>query len=136
MKIAIMGAGGVGGTYGARLALAGHEVVLIARGAHAEAMRRGGLRLCSDLGDAHVERVSVTGDPREVGAVDLVVLAVKLWDTAAAARAVLPMLGSSTAVMSLQNGIDKEAALAAEVGRKRVIGGVAYISAAIVEPGV
>jgi 2-dehydropantoate 2-reductase len=136
MRIAMMGAGGVGGYYGARLAQAGHQVIFIARGAHAEAMRRDGLRIESDRGAAHLQPVNVVTDPAAAGTVDLVVVAVKLWDTEGAAQAVVPMIGTETAVISLQNGIDKDEVLAAAVGREHVIGAITYISAVISAPGV
>ncbi len=136
MKIAMMGAGGVGGFYGARLRQAGHEVTFIARGAHAEAMRTGGLRIHSALGDLHLPQVNVATDPRDVGPVDLVVVAVKLWDTEAAAEAIRPMIGAPTVVVSLQNGVDKDDTLATVVGRDHVLGGVTYILANLSEPGV
>lgn len=132
----MLGAGGVGGYFGARLALAGHDVRFIARGAHAEAMRAGGLRVKSDLGDAQLRPVAVFTETRDVGAVDLVVVAVKLWDTETAVRAILPLLGTSTAVMSLQNGIDKDEIVAGVVGRERVLGGVTYVLANLAEPGL
>jgi 2-dehydropantoate 2-reductase len=136
MKIAMMGSGGVGGYYGARLATAGHEVNFIARGAHAEAMRRSGLRVKSELGDAHVQPVRVFEDPAQVGPVDLVVMAVKLWDSASAARELVPLIGPNTAAVSLQNGVDKDDILAGAIGRERVLGGITHIGAVIVEPGV
>lgn len=136
MKIAMLGAGGVGGYFGARLALAGHDVRFVARGAHAEAMRSAGLRVKSEWGDAHLLPVAVFTDARDVGTVDLVVVAVKLWDTDAAAPAILPMLGPATAVVSLQNGIDKDEAIAGVVGRERVLGGVTYVLATLAEPGL
>jgi 2-dehydropantoate 2-reductase len=136
MRIAMMGTGGVGGYYGVRLAQAGHDVVFIARGAHAEAMRRDGLRVESAYGAAHLQPVDVVADPREAGAVELVVIAVKLWDTDSAARAVLPMLGKATAVLSLQNGVDKDDVIAGIVGPGRLLGGLTYISVVVSAPGV
>ena len=91
----MMGSGGVGGYYGARLAQAGHEVSFIARGAHGEAMRKNGLRVKSELGDTHLQPVRVFENPAQVGQVDLVVLAVKLWDTP---RRPPPLAGSGVAV--------------------------------------
>ena len=133
MKIVMMGSGGVGGYYGARLQQAGHQVWFVARGAHAEAMRKSGLRIRSELGDAQL-RVSVLDDPAQAGACDLVVVAVKLWDTESAARAVARVPGA--AVVSLQNGVDKDEVLAAAVGWDRVLGGITHIGAVIAEPGV
>lgn len=136
MKIAVMGAGGVGGYFGARLALAGEEVSLIARGAHLAAIRERGLRLLSELGDATVEPARATDDPAEIGPVDIVLFCVKLWDTEPAAAAARPLIGEGTAVISLQNGIAPEEVLTKVLGQAHVMGGVSQISAAIVEPGV
>jgi 2-dehydropantoate 2-reductase len=133
MKIVMMGSGGVGGYYGARLLQAGHEVAFVARGAHAQAMRKKGLRIRSELGDAHLS-VRVIDDPAQAGPTDLAVIAVKLWDTEDAARAVARVPGA--AVVSLQNGVDKDEVLAAAVGRDRVLGGVTHIGAVIAEPGI
>ena len=136
MKIAILGAGGVGGYYGARLAAAGHDVWFLARGAHAETMRRSGLRVRSALGDLHLERVGVFGDPAEVGAVHVVVVAVKLGDTASILPGIPGLLGPESVVFSLQNGIEKDDALVEVAGRKRVLGAVTYILANRPDPGV
>ena len=133
MKIVMMGSGGVGGYYGARLQQADHEVAFVARGAHAEAMRKNGLRIRSDLGDAHLS-VRVLEDPAQAGPADLAVIAVKLWDTEDAARAVARV--PRAAVVSLQNGVDKDEVLAGALGRDRVLGGVTHIAAVIAEPGV
>jgi 2-dehydropantoate 2-reductase len=133
MKIVMMGSGGVGGYYGARLLQAGHEVAFVARGAHAQAMRKKGLRIRSEMGDAHLS-VRVIDDPAQAGPTDLAVIAVKLWDTEEAARAVARVPGA--AVVSLQNGVDKDEALAAAVGRDRVLGGVTHIGAVVAEPGI
>jgi 2-dehydropantoate 2-reductase len=133
MKIVMMGSGGVGGYYGARLLQAGHDVAFVARGAHAEAMRKNGLRVRSELGDAQLP-VRVLGEPAQAGDADLAVVAVKLWDTEEAARAVARL--PRTTVVSLQNGVDKDDVLASAVGRERVLGGVTHIGAVIAEPGV
>ncbi len=136
MKIAVFGAGGVGGYFGARLAAAGESVAFIARGAHLAAMRRDGLRVLSPLGDVHVPRVEATDDPGAIGPVDFVLFCVKLYDTESAGRRLAPLIGPETAVVSLQNGVDSEDALAAVIGATHVVGGVAYISATIEAPGV
>jgi 2-dehydropantoate 2-reductase len=133
MKFVMMGSGGVGGYYGARLQQAGHEVAFVARGAHAEAMRRSGLRIRSELGDAQLP-VTVLDGPAQAGRADLVVVAVKLWDTEPAAREVAKVEGA--AVVSLQNGVDKDDVLAAAVGRERVLGGITHIATVVAEPGV
>jgi len=132
MKIVMMGSGGVGGYYGARLQQAGHQVTFVARGAHAETMRGSGLRIRSELGDAEL-RVKVVDDPARAGPADLVVVAVKLWDTEETARAVARVPG--VVAVSLQNGVDKDEILAAAIGRERVLGGVTHIGAVIAEPG-
>ena len=134
MKIVMMGSGGVGGYYGARLLQAGHDVSFVARGAHADAMRRNGLRIRSELGDAHVEPARVVEDPGEAGPADAVIVAVKLWDSEAAAKAIAPIVKGI--VVSLQNGVDKDEVLAKAVGREHVIGGVTHIGAVIAMPGV
>jgi 2-dehydropantoate 2-reductase len=136
MRIAVMGTGGVGGYFGARLALSGSDVTFIARGAHLAAMRRHGLRVLSDGGDMHVERVAATDDPRDVGPVDLVLFGVKLWDTEDAARQILPMLRGDTGVVSFQNGVRKDEVLRRVLGERAVIGGTCYIAATIADPGV
>src|SRR5687768_11297272 len=100
MKIAVMGAGGVGGFYGGRLAHAGYDISFVARGSHMAAMREGGLTIeNAPQGDIHVPRVTVTDDPATIGVADLVLIAVKLWDTEAAARAAGPLVGPDTAVI-------------------------------------
>jgi 2-dehydropantoate 2-reductase len=136
MKIVMMGSGGVGGYYGARLAQAGHEVTFVARGAHLQAIRRSGLRVKSDLGDAHVQPARAVEDPAQAGAADAIVVAVKLWDLDGAAQAIRPIVGAQTIVVSLQNGVDKDDVLARAVGKQHVIGGVTHIAAVIAEPGV
>jgi 2-dehydropantoate 2-reductase len=136
MKIAVMGTGGVGGYFGARLALGGSDVAFVARGAQLAAMREHGLRVRSAGGDLHLAPVRATDDPREIGPVDLVLFGVKLWDTSAAAEAIRPLLGPDTAVVSFQNGVVKDDILMETLGRRAVIGGVCYIAATIAEPGV
>ena len=94
MRIAVMAAGAVGGYYGGRMAAAGHDVTFIARGAHRDAIRRDGLKIESTLGDLHLKGVKVTDDPRQVGPVDLVLFAVKLWDTETAGEQARPLVGA------------------------------------------
>lgn len=136
MKIAVMATGGVGGYFGARLAASGEEVHFIARGAHLAAIRDGGLRVASANGDLALTPVSVTEDPASIGPVDVVLFAVKLWDLESAAEACRPLLGPETAVIPFVNGIDAEERLVPILGRAHVLGGAAYISAAIAAPGV
>lgn len=136
MRIAIMGTGGVGGYFGGRLAAAGCDVHFIARGAHRQALASEGLRIRSPLGDLHLPSVQVTDDPASVGPVDLVLFGVKLWDTRAAAEAIRPLVGPGTAVLSLQNGVDKDDVLADVLGPGAVLGGVCYIESTIESPGL
>lgn len=136
MKVAIMGAGGVGGYFGARLAAGGQDVSFIARGAHLDAIRQRGLRVRSPLGDLHLPQPVATDDPAQVGVADIVLLGVKLWDTESAARRLAPMIGPETLVISLQNGVTKDEVLRDVVGAEHVAGGVCYIAATISEPGV
>ena len=93
MRIAVMAAGAVGGYFGGRMAAAGHDVAFIARGAHRDAIRRDGLKIESALGDLHLKDVNVTDDPTHVGPVDVVLFAVKLWDTETAGEQTCPLLG-------------------------------------------
>jgi 2-dehydropantoate 2-reductase len=136
MRIAVMGTGGIGGYFGGRLAQAGNDVTFIARGAHLAAMKQDGLKVESVLGDIHLKQPSVTDDPATIGPVDLVLFGVKLWDTESAARAIAPIVGPDTAVISFQNGVQKDDVLRAVLGERAVVGGVAYISAMIAAPGV
>lgn len=136
MRIAVMAAGAVGGYFGARMAAAGHDVAFIARGAHRDAIRANGLFVESPLGDLHLKDVSATDDPHAVGPVDVVLFAVKLWDTEAAAEQMRPMVGPGTRVITLQNGVDSVARIAPILGADTVIGGSTYIVTTIAAPGV
>lgn len=137
MRIAVMGSGGVGGLIGARLAHVGCEVCFIARGEHLQAMRSRGLTIeNASQGDIHVPDVQVSDDPAAFGTVDLVLIAVKLRDTAAAAKAVRPLVGAHTAVLSLQNGVTKDDLLRPEFGEAALMGGVTYCATRIARPGV
>lgn len=137
MRLAMMGSGGIGGYYGGRMAAAGHDVTFIARGSHLEAMRQNGLAIESrDMPDALVRPVQATDRPEDVGPVDCVIVGVKLWDTAAAGHALLPMVGPETMVLSLQNGFEGDDVLASIVGPEKLIGGVAFIASSIARPGV
>ena len=136
MRIAVMGTGGVGGYFGARLAQGGHDVAFVARGRQLEALRSHGLRVESPLGDVHLPSVKVSDDPAELGQADVVLFGVKLWDTEAAAELIKPMLTEHTGVVSFQNGVVKDDILRRVIGPARVIGGVCYIAATIAAPGV
>jgi 2-dehydropantoate 2-reductase len=136
MRIAVVGAGGVGGGFGAALAKAGADVTFIARGAHLAAMKGAGLKVESPRGDTHLVPTQATDDPATVGKVDFVLFCVKLWDVESAGAHIKPLVGASTAVIPLQNGIDAADRLIPILGREAVMGGVAQISASIVQPGV
>jgi 2-dehydropantoate 2-reductase len=137
MRIAVMGAGGIGGNFGARLAAAGEDVALIARGAHLAAIRERGLRaLSATVGDVHVRPRIATDVPGEVGPVDVVLLTTKLYDLEAAAASCKPLLAPDTPVISLLNGVDSEDRMIPILGPEHVVGGVSYVTAHIVEPGV
>ena len=136
MRIVIMGAGGLGGYFGARLATAGNHVAFIARGAHLAAIKQDGLRITSARGDLHLRDVVATDDPSTLAPADVVMVAVKLWDTTAAAQAVKPLVRPGTAVVSFQNGVDKDAVLTRILGREAVLGGVGQIGVVIASPGV
>ncbi len=136
MRIAVVGAGGVGGAFGAALAKAGADVTFIARGAHLAAMKSTGLKIESPRGDVHLVPTHATDDPAGVGTVDFVLFCVKLWDVESAGRHIKPMVGAQTAVIPLQNGVDAPERLVPILGERAVMGGVAQISASIVAPGV
>ena len=136
MRIAVMGTGGVGGYFGARLANAGHDVHFVARGRQLAALREHGLRVESPRGDLHLREVQVSDDPARIGPTDLVIFGVKLWDTEAAAAAIRPLVGEHTVVISFQNGVVKDDILKRLLGERAVAGGVAYIAATIAEPGL
>jgi 2-dehydropantoate 2-reductase len=135
MKIAVIGAGGVGGFFGGRLAKAGHDVTFIARGRTLEALRARGLRVESIEGDFDLNPIPATDDPAAVGPVDAVLIAVKAWQLPDAARAALPLLGPDTVVVPLQNGIDAPEQLRAILPETNVVGGLCAIVSFVVEPG-
>ncbi len=136
MRIAAMAAGAVGGYFGARLAAAGHDVSFIARGALLDAIRKNGLKVESTFGGVHIKDAKTTPDPGEVGPVDVVLFAVKLWDTEKAAEFARPLVGPSTRIITLQNGIDSVERIAPILGTDKVVGGSAYIASVMREPGV
>src|SRR6202012_2616284 len=131
-----MGSGGVGGYFGARLVKGGADVTFIARGAHLEAMRANGLAIDSAHQPLHLPKVNATDDPRTIGPVDIVLFSVKLWDTESAARALLPIMGPQTGIISFQNGVQKDDTLRQVFGSEAGMGGSAYIAATIGRPGV
>jgi 2-dehydropantoate 2-reductase len=135
MKIAVMGAGGVGGYFGGRLAQAGHDVSFVARGKHLEAMRSKGLTLKSPLGDVTL-RVKASDNPADLGMAEVVLFAVKLWDTESAAEAIRPLVEQGGVVIPFQNGVESIERIGKVLGPERVLGGAAIISGRIAEPGV
>lgn len=135
MHIAVMGAGGTGGYFGGLLARAGHDVTFIARGAHLAALRSHGLTVRSRLAGDFTVSAQATDDPAEVGPVDLILFCVKAYDTDRAAELIRPLVGAETVVLPLQNGIDSAERIARAVGSEPVVGGVAFITSAIEEPG-
>jgi 2-dehydropantoate 2-reductase len=136
MRIGIMGSGGLGGYFGARLAAGGlADVHFIARGRHLEAMRRDGLRIEGPQ-PLHLPRVQATQEPAEVGPVDFILLGVKLWDTEQAIAQMRPMVGPRTTVISFQNGVLKDDYLRAAFPAQQLMGGVGYVATTIEEPGV
>ena len=136
MRIAIVGAGGVGGYFGGRLAAAGVDVAFLARGAHLEALRARGLRIVSPKGDVHLRRVTAESHPAVIGPVDVVFFAVKLYDTDSALPMLQPLIGAGTQVIGFQNGVETVGTLTRAVGAAHTAGGVSYVSAVIAEPGV
>jgi len=136
VKIAVIGAGGVGGYFGAQLAAGGADVTFIARGRHLEAVRAHGLRVESPAHPQWLNPVKATSDPESVGPVDLVVIAVKLWSTEQALAAARPLLGQDTGVVSFQNGVDAADRVSAGLGASRALGGIVHIAAVIEAPGV
>ena len=136
LKIVIFGSGGVGGYFGARLAAAGNDVTFVARGAHFEAMRSNGLRVLSPLGDISLPEVEVVDSVDQIKRADFVFLTVKLWDTEQALPYLVPLAEGGAAIISFQNGVQKDEVLLKVLPKPSVMGGVSYISAAIQEPGV
>ncbi len=136
MRIAVVGAGGVGGGFGAALANAGTDVTFIARGTHLAAMKSQGLKIQGGRGETHLVPTQATDNPADVGIVDIVLFCVKLWDVESAGQHIKPLVGPNTAVIPLQNGIDAAERLTPILGSNAVMGGVAQISASITGPGV
>ena len=136
MKIAAMAAGAVGGYFGARMAAAGHDVFFIARGAQREAIEKNGLKVESVHGDLHLPKPNVTDNPAKVGPVDIVLFAVKLWDTETAAAQARPLIGPNSRLITLQNGVDSVERIAPILGADQTVGGIAAIATVIDKPGV
>ena len=135
MKITVMGTGGVGGYFGARLADAGHDVAFIARGNHLKALKNNGLTVYSELGNLTINPIKVGDNPAEFGVADIILFCVKAYDTQSAANLIKPIMGANTGVIPFLNGIGHIEILKETLGENSVLGGVANISALIEEPG-
>jgi 2-dehydropantoate 2-reductase len=140
MRIAIVGAGGIGAIYGAALAKAGQDVTFVARGAHLRAMQENGLRIEGDRGETIVRPAQATDDPATIaamgGTVDYALLCTKLWDVESAGAQLRPIVGHDTAVVALQNGVDAHERLMPILGSGAVMGGTAWVTGSIVSAGV
>lgn len=136
MRIAVMGAGAVGGYFGALLAQAGHQVAFIARGAHMQAMREKGLTIDGPQGRVVVKNIEVTDDPATLAPCDVTLFCVKTYDTESAAEAIRPLVARGGVVISLQNGVDGQDRIGKVLGEDQVMGGLAMVSGVISEPGV
>jgi 2-dehydropantoate 2-reductase len=135
MRITVMGAGAVGGYFGAKLSASGHDVAFLARGAHLDALRREGLRVDSPGSNLRIQNALFTNDPGEVATVDLILFCVKSYDTDAVVSSLGPMMGSATTILSLQNGVDNADKIASRWGERRALAGVVYLGAQLAQPG-
>src|SRR5947209_3073962 len=136
MRIAVIGAGGIGAIYGASLAKAGADVTFVARGAHLQAMRERGLKIEGDRGEMHISPAQATDDPSDIGPVDIVLFCVKLWDVESAGAAIRPLIGRETGVIPLQNGVDAHERLIPVLGPQPAMGGPAFVTGPNVPPGI
>lgn len=136
LRVMIMGTGAVGSYFGAKLVQGGCDVKFVARGEQLAALREQGLQIESKLGHIHLRQVRASDNPTELGSADFVLICVKLWDTEAAAQAILPIIKPNTTVISLQNGVEKDDVLRTALGEQSVVGGVCFIGAKILQPGV
>jgi 2-dehydropantoate 2-reductase len=135
MRIAIFGAGSIGGYFGGRLSQVGEDVVFIARGEHLNAMLKHGLQVDSINGDFAVQPVQATDDPSKIGEVDMVLVGVKAWQVSEAAEAMRPMIGPETFVLPLQNGLEAPAQLSEIIGEQHVLGGLCGLFCYVAGPG-
>src|SRR5271170_7163689 len=135
MRVIVMGTGGVGGYFGAKLAAGGADVTFVARGAHGEAIRRDGLFVRSFLGDFRIYPARCVADPVDAAGADAALFCVKLTDTEAAARALAPAVKAGADVFTFQNGVESAETLDAVFGAGRAVSGAAYISSTLGAPG-
>jgi 2-dehydropantoate 2-reductase len=136
MRIAVIGTGGIGAPYGAALAKAGADVTFVARGAHLAAIREKGLRIEGDRGETHIRPAQATDDIASIGPVDVVLSCIKLWDVEHVAEQIRAIIGSQTAVIPLQNGVDAAERLIPILGHHAVMGGMAFVTGTIAAPGI
>jgi len=137
VKIAVVGAGGVGGFFGGLLVRGGADVHFLARGAQLEALRTSGLRISStELGDVVISAVHATDRPEDIGPSDLVLICVKAHQTASVLDQIAPLVGPETTLVTLQNGLESDEVIAARFGAARVVVGVVYVGATLDAPGL
>src|SRR6516164_4117411 len=136
MRFAVIGAGGTGALLGASLQHAGNDVAFLARGTHLAAIKGDGLRIESERGNVHLQKVKATDKVDEIGVVDVIVFCVKLWDVESAGEQIRPLVGSETCLIPMQNGIDASERLIPILGIEHVLGGVAMVTGSIVGPGI
>jgi len=136
MRVAVIGTGGVGGYFGAKLALAGHDVTFVARGAHLDAIRKHGLQVEHESGPMHVANAQATDDVSSIGPVGIAMVCTKLWDVESTAPSLKPLVADGGLAIPFQNGIDAPDMLRRTLGRDHVAGGIAFVAARISGPGV
>jgi 2-dehydropantoate 2-reductase len=136
VRIAVIGAGAVGGTFGAALHRSGQDVWFMARGQHLAAIRERGLRITGARGDSSFMTVKATDEPQEIGPVAVALLTVKLWDLEETVKALRPLIAPDTVLVTLQNGVDAPQHVAAAIGAGHVAAGACFVNAGIAEPGV
>ena len=136
MRVAVIGAGGTGALLGASLQQAGQDVAFLARGIHLAAMKSDGLRIESERGNVHLQKVKATDKADEIGVVDVIVFCVKLWDVESAGVQIRPLVGSETCLIPMQSGIDASERLIPILDIEHVLGGVAMLTGSIVRPGI
>jgi 2-dehydropantoate 2-reductase len=134
MRIAVIGAGAVGGYFGGRLAQSGQDVIFLARGESLEALRSTGLRVTSVAGDFSIEHPNATGDPASIGLVDVILLAVKAPQVREVAPSLAPLIGPDTVLIPLQNGLEAPAVVGEILGKEIVLGGLCKIFASKTGP--
>jgi 2-dehydropantoate 2-reductase len=136
MKVAVVGAGGIGGYFGGRIAASGHDVTFVARGEHLQAIREKGLKVISILGDLLIPQVDATDDIRSIGKADLVILGVKAWQVKDVAEQLKDVIDDRTTILPLQNGIMAAQELGERLGEKNIVGGLCRIISKIESPGI